>query len=126
MADGKPLHEVRALLRAFGQSDLKSLHVVKPDMEVFFTRDATIRPDARPQSPEPAAPGVELLAPHLGTLVQLAAAGTLVAAGDVYGKLAVLDELRDLAAAHAGVIAGHCRALGDLVEFGQPVALLAP
>ena len=68
---------------------------------------------------------VALRAPHVGTLVRLAPAGSAVAVGEAYGALAVLDEERPLLAEQAGTIVEHRRAAGVLIEHGEELALIA-
>ena len=124
MADANILHEVRALLRQFVKSDFRSCDVRTADMAIFFSRDPSIRPEA---ATAPASLGAvsELCAPHIGTLAELAGPGTAIPAGGVYGKLAVLDELRELIAQTGGTIAEHRRAIGELIEYGQPIVTVA-
>lgn len=124
MPEVSPLHEVRALLRQFAKSEFRSCHVRTGALEVFFTRDAALRPEA---ALAPAALGetTELCAPHIGTLAELELPGTAIPAGGVYGKLAVLDEFRELVSERGGIVAEHSRALGELIEYGQPIITIA-
>jgi biotin carboxyl carrier protein len=125
MAEVPPLHEVRALLRAFTKSDWRAAEVRAGDLEVWFSRDASLRPDYGVQAPEAVLAGAELKAPHLGTLAWLADLGSVIEAGAEYGRLRVLDEERVLLAESGGVVAQHRRAVGELVEFGEPLVSLA-
>lgn len=125
MADLPILHEVRALLRTFANSDWRAAQVRTSDLEVWFSRDAALRPEGNAASAEALAIVAELKAPHLGTLAWLADPGTAIAAGAEYGSLRVLDEERALVAESGGVVARHRRAAGDLVEFGEPLVALS-
>jgi biotin carboxyl carrier protein len=127
MAEGDPLFEARALLRTFLKSDWKSCDIVTDRLTLFASRDPAIRAQqARQVLPTPApAPMVDLCAPHLGTLVSLVAPGTRLEPGAIYGRVAVLDEERDMVADQAGILAWHHQQIGALVEFGQPLVSLA-
>jgi biotin carboxyl carrier protein len=126
MAEGDPLFEARALLRTFLKSDWKSCDIVTDRLTLFASRDPAIRAQqARQVLPTPApVHTVELCAPHLGTLVSLAAPGTRLEPGTVYGRVAILDEERDVLADQAGLVASHHQQIGALVEFGQPLVSL--
>jgi biotin carboxyl carrier protein len=125
MAEVPTLHEVRALLRAFARSDWRAAQVRAGDLEVWFSRDTSLRPEGSVASAEPLAIVAELKAPHLGTLAWLADPGTAIAAGSEYGGLRVLDEERALVAESGGVVAQHRRAAGDLIEYGEPLVALS-
>jgi hypothetical protein len=121
MAEVSALHEVRALLRDFVKSDWRAVQVRLGDLEVWFSRDASLRPEGSVTPAETLPIVAELKAPHLGTLAWLAAPGTAIVAGAEYGKLRVLDEERALVAETGGVVARHLRTVGDLIEFGEPL-----
>jgi biotin carboxyl carrier protein len=130
MSEASGINNARALLRDFLRSDWKSCHLTTDDLELFFSRDPAIRaPHAT--SPVAQATTVEaqviatLTAPHLGTLVDLVSPGVVLAPGDRYGRIAVLDAERDLIADVGGTVLHHRFAAGDLVEFGQAIATLA-
>ncbi len=127
MAEGDPLFEARALLRTFLKSDWKSCDIVTDRLTLFASRDPAIRAHQARQvlaAPAPI-PTIDLCAPHLGTLVCLAALGTRLEPGTVYGRVAVLDEERDMVADQAGNVAWHHQQAGALVECGQPLMSLA-
>lgn len=127
MADGDPLFEARALLRTFLKSDWKSCDIVTDRLTLFASRDPAIRAHQARQvlaAPAPV-PMVDLCTPHLGTLVSLAAPGTRLEPGAIYGRVAVLDEERDMVADQAGIVARHHRHAGALVEYGQPLLSLS-
>jgi biotin carboxyl carrier protein len=100
-------------------------------LEVFLSRDASISAaqlgEAQPAAQVPLADGAlaELLAPHVGTLAALCAPGTTVSAGEAYGRISVLDEEIELVCDSGGVVTAHCRAIGELVEYGQPLVTIA-
>jgi biotin carboxyl carrier protein len=112
-------------LRSFVRSDWRAAQVRAGDLEVWFSRDAALRPEGSVAPAEAPAIIAELKAPHLGTLAWLANPGTEIAAGAEYGRLRVLDEERVLLAESGGVVAEHCRAAGDLIEFGEPLVALS-
>jgi biotin carboxyl carrier protein len=127
MADGDPLFEARALLRTFLKSDWKSCDIVTDRLTLFASRDPAIRARQARQVLAAAAPVpiVELCAPHLGTLVSLAVPGTRLEPGTVYGRVAVLDEERDILADQSGHVTAHHQQIGALVECGQPLVSLS-
>lgn len=148
MSDVAHIRNVRALLREFERSTLKACHVVVHDLEIFFSRDPSYRAcDAGDRPPmggststatsshSPALVGTptaasaaataDLLAPHVGTLVHLAALNTPVAKGESVARLAVLDEQFDVCASAPCIVTEHRRQPGELVEFGQPIAVLS-
>lgn len=131
MIDQSPINEVRALLRAFAKTEVKAVRVVVEGLEIFLSRDASIRADqlgvAQPAAAEPVAEAAlaDLLAPHIGTIAALCAPGTPIAAGSAYGRISVLDEEIELVSDNGGVVTAHCRAVGELVEYGHPIVTIA-
>jgi biotin carboxyl carrier protein len=131
MTEQSAINEVRALLRAFAKTEVKAIRVVVEGMEIFLSRDASIRADqlgaAQVAGAEPAVDAAlaELLAPHIGTIAALCAPGTTLSAGEAYGRISVLDEEIELVSDSGGVVTAHCRAVGELVEYGQPVVTIA-
>ena len=130
MADQGPINEVRALLRAFAKTDVKACRVVVDGLEIFLSRDPSIHAVDMMAAPMPVvgretkAALADLLAPHVGTLAALCAPGTAVEAGATYGRISVLDEEIELLAETNGIVATHCHAVGELVEYGQPLVTL--
>lgn len=125
MAEAGAITDVRALLRGFSASGLRSCHIVTDGLELFLSRDATIGSPMGGAEPAADVGTAELRAPHLGTLAALAAPGTTIPAGGIYGNLGVLDEVRELVADSGGTIVSHCRRIGELIEFGELVALIS-
>jgi biotin carboxyl carrier protein len=125
VAEASTINDARALLRSFEKSEWKACHVKTDVLELFMSRDPEIRVGqvAASVAPEPAIIA-ELTAPHIGTLAFLAAPGTRIAAGAVYGRIAVLDEERDLISSRGGVVDRHFHAAGAQVEYGQPLVAL--
>jgi biotin carboxyl carrier protein len=64
-------------------------------------------------------------APHVGTIVWLAAVGEVVETGKAVARLAVLDERIEIVAAGGGTVSAHAGQVGDLVEYaGELVTLV--
>jgi biotin carboxyl carrier protein len=130
MSEASGINNARALLRDFLRSDWKSCHLTTDDLEVFFSRDPAIRaPHATSSLAQTATVEAQVIAtltaPHLGTLVDLVPPGVVLAPGDRYGRIAVLDAERALIAEAGGTVMQHRFAAGDLVEFGQAIVTLA-
>lgn len=123
------LGEVRALLRLFGQSDLLDLWVRAPAWSVFLAKPGGGRePGVGTVDDAPAGPAtdnVAIDAPHLGILRDPLPLGTTVTAGGRIATLDVLREERAVAAPRDGTIAAVLAEDGALLEYGQPIALLA-
>lgn len=129
MTEQSAINEVRALLRAFAKTEAKAVRVVVDGLEIYLSRDASIRADqfgaALPLGEAAQEDLTQLLAPHIGTIAALCAPGTSVAAGEAYGRISVLEEEIELVSDTGGVVTAHCRAVGELVEYGQPVITIA-
>ncbi len=121
-----PLDEAAAFFDLFLKSDWASCHVRGEAVEIFVAREPG---HANPMLGivEAAAAHVDetmLTAPHLGTLVELAAIGTPIAPGERYGVIELLGESIDLIADRAGTIGRHVGRAGALVEFEDILATL--
>ncbi|WP_068086790.1 acetyl-CoA carboxylase biotin carboxyl carrier protein subunit [Novosphingobium rosa] len=119
-----PFHEARALLRQFQHSKARSCHIRTEALEIFFSRDASHRAPARAAPPAKPSTASALAAPHLATVVDLAAVGSQVRAGEAVGQLRVLDRQAPLLAASDGIVAEQHVAPGALVEYGQTLLTL--
>lgn len=64
-------------------------------------------------------------APHVGTVVWIAAVGADIGKGEVAARIAVLDETMEIAASNGGVVSSHAARIGDLVEYGHDLVTLA-
>ena len=139
MGDAGPVHEARALILQFARSNLKAVELRTPQLSVFASRDPGIRladsmffgtrqPASANRTPavEAEQQRFQVAAPHLGTLMSLAAAGTRLGTGGVYGRLAVLDDTIDLVAERDMVVVAHCAAPPALIEYGQPLIIVSP
>ena len=106
--DDALINDARALLSAFVSGDASSLRtILRPGVELVINRMA-----------EPAAGAVTIKAPHLGTLLSIAAVGSPFHSGDAIAQLAVLDEVRPVIAPFDGVVDACDSSIGDLIEFG--------
>ncbi|MCX7283882.1 MAG: hypothetical protein NTX28_07535 [Novosphingobium sp.] len=63
-------------------------------------------------------------APHVGTVVWIAAVGAVIGKGETAARIAVLDETMEIAASNAGVVSSHAAKIGDLVEYAHDLVTL--
>ena len=125
-ASQTPLDEAAAFFAVFLQSDWASCHVRNGVIEMFVARtaghpnpmldaegeDTTVRDETM------------LIAPHLGTLVELAAVGSRVTAGGRYGVIELLGEPIDLVADRDGTVGQHVGRPGAFVQYQEVLATL--
>ncbi len=64
-------------------------------------------------------------APHVGTVVWIAAVGAVIEKGEAAARIAVLDETMEIAASNGGVVSSHAAKIGDLVEYGHDLVTVA-
>jgi biotin carboxyl carrier protein len=109
--DSNLLDDARALLAGFVRQDLGRLSVrLRSDVELFLLRRA-------------AAPvGTPIVAPHVGTIAEVKAVGSLVQAGQVVATLELLGELIDVPASVGGIVDSVQSSAGELVQYGEPIA----
>lgn len=113
-----------------------TVHVSSADCEIFLTRgDGRIDPllpapvaaaVAAVAAPAPVAVllAVEVTAPHVATVVSLAAVGAVVQAGQTVATLRVLDETSEIAAPVDGTVDSHGALTGELAEYGTRLVTL--
>ena len=120
--------DARALIDALLASQFQELHVRGESFEIFLAREGggpnPMLAWVEEVPVEAAEPGLSITAPHVATIVWIAAEGALPAAGDVLARLEVLGEESELRAAQAGRLARVLVRLGQLVEYGEPIAEL--
>lgn len=109
--DHELLNDARALLAAFARNNLRSMTIeLRAGVQLSLSRDA------------PALQGTAVTAPHVGTLVQRMSEGQAVRAGETVATLDLLGEAVAIKADIAGLISKGPAMIGDLVEFGEPLA----
>lgn len=122
------LNDVRALLATFLSHGWQSAVVRVGDSEFLLSHDALLEQAlslvAASESPAavPLAAPVQLQtvsAPHVATLVEIAAVGSIVAKGGQVVVLSVLGERVEISASASGQVKGHKAQPGALVEYGQ-------
>ena len=128
------IDNARALLETFAANGWDSAVIRLGDSEFAFSRTDLL---GRPETVEgpvgssvaAAAPAVQaahsVTAPHVGTVVSVAAPGTELAGGAVAAVLSVLDETVDVLTAQPGRVVSVGVKPGDLAEFGTVLAQLA-
>ena len=129
------LHDVRALMDTFVSQGWQSAVIRAGDCEFVFSRDALLE-RALPVAAAIAAPAAapvaataklqSVLAPHVATLMEIAAVGSMIAKGGQVAVLSVLEERVEIFAATSGHILEHKAEPGALVEYGQVLAELTP
>ena len=129
-AAAEAVDDVRALMEAFLKSGFRELHVVSADTEVFLALDGAgpnpMRGAATPSvgATAPAASEVgakqtEIRAPHVATIISVAAEGVMVRSGEPLARMAVLDDEEDLLARASGKVGKVAAQAGELVEYGS-------
>ena len=133
------LDEIKALIEAFGASDLAEMRLTRGDWTLHLVRspDGTVttpraagRAATRPEpaQPQPASlsePGVRAplsglvyLSPTPGA-PDFVAVGGKVEAGDVVAVIEAMKLVNEIRAERAGTVEAVCVASGDEVEAGQ-------
>ena len=124
-------NDVRALMDTFVSQGWQSVVIRSGDCEFLFSRDTLLEralPVAAASAVLAAAPAAApvklqaVLAPHVATLVEIAAVGSMIAKGGRVAVLSVLEERVEISARASGQVLGHKAAPGALVEFGQVLA----
>ena len=120
--------DARVLLAALLASDWRELHVVSANCEIFIAQagasENPMRAAAPAAPPHPERQQISVTAPHIATLVSVAAEGSRVAKDERVATLSVLDEDIAVAAPLDGVVGRSVVATGALVEFEQPILCL--
>lgn len=112
------LADALAFFQWFTRSDWGSCHVRTGDFEFFAARQCAYSNPLRSAVP------VTLAAPHLGTVIRLAAVGTRIEAGAVYGVLDLLGDQVELVSDQPGIVSEQLVGPASLAEFGQPLLRL--
>ena len=121
------IDDARALLDALLASDWRDIHVETGGTEIFIAREGG---GANPMraSPEPAGEvsrkdktTLTVTAPHVATLVSVAAIGSVVTQGDTVATIVVLDEQEAVPAPVSGRVATVHVEEGALIEFKTPI-----
>ena len=129
------LNDVRALMDTFVSQGWRSVVIRVDDCEFLFSRDTLLEralPVAATSGTLAAAPVAanvnlqSVLAPHVATLIEIAAVGSKVTKGGQVAVLSVLEERVEIFATASGHILEHKAKLGALVEYGQVLAELTP
>ena len=126
-------NDVRALMDTFVSQGWQSVVIRSGDCEFLFSRDTLLErplPVAAASAVLAAAPAAAtvklqtVLAPHVATLVEIAAVGSMIAKGGRVAVLSVLEERVEIFATASGHILEHKAEPGALVEYGQVLAEL--
>jgi biotin carboxyl carrier protein len=127
------LNDARALLDTLVSQGWQSAVVRVGESEFLLSRDALLE-RGLPAEDAAEAPGAgpaaapaqlqTISAPHVGTLAEIAAVGSMVTKGEMVAVLAVLGERFEISASASGQVLGHKAELGALVEYGQVLAEL--
>ena len=126
------LNDARALLDTLVSQGWQSAVVRVGDSEFLLSRDALLERDIPTDAvgeaavaPLAASPQLQTVsAPHIGTLVEIAAVGSVITKGGLVAVLAVLGERVEIFAPESGRVLGHKVEPGALVEYGQILAEL--
>ena len=127
------LGDARALLDTFVSQGWQSAVVRLGDSEFLLSRDAlleralSVAADSPALAAEPVAETTKLqsvVAPHVATVMEIAAVGSLVTKGETVAVLSVLEERVEIFAPASGRVVGHKSEPGALVEYGQILAEL--
>lgn len=128
------IDNARALLNTFNANGWDSAVIRLGDSEFAFSRTELL---GRPENVEvpveawtgQATPAVQpthnISAPHIGTVVSVADAGTELVAGAVAAVLSVLAETVDVVATQPGRVVAVGVKPGELAEFGTLLVELA-
>ena len=114
--------DARVLLAELARSPYADLHVRTAAGEIFLAKP---HGRANPLRARDDRPRVTITAPHVATVVSVAAPGSAIAAGDVVARLEVLDEIIEVASEDAGVVAEVLASAGDLVDFDAVLLTLS-
>ena len=126
-ASRTPLDEAVAFFDLFLNSEWASCHARGGAIELFVARDAGHPNPMLGFADDEIAVATDetmLTAPHLGTLVDLAAVGSRVTAGERYGTIELLGEPIELIADCDGTIGRHIGRSGALVQYEEALATL--
>ena len=117
------LQDAAILFTLFHKSAWRSAHVIVGSLQVSISRAHGTRQVAAPAAMHPGkAEAVTVLtAPHLATIRRCAQAGDMVAAGESYATLEVLQRTSELTAEFDMVVVEQFGAASTLIEFGQPI-----
>ena len=128
------IDDARALLDTLLTSGWQDIHVESGTTEIFIARDGgrsnpmrqvpafPVAASAAQEEPEDQVHSVT--APHVATVVDVAAIGTWVDDGARVATIRVLDVEEMVAAPHAGTIIAIHAEVGALVEFMTPILSL--
>ena len=132
----KAIDNARALSVTMIDQGWGTVHVSSADCEIFLTRGegridpllpapvaAAVAAVAAP-APDVGLLAVEVTAPHVATVVSLAAVGAVVQAGQTVATLRVLDETSEIAAPVDGTVESHGVLTGELAEYGSRLVTL--
>ena len=123
--------DARALLEVLSQNGWQEAHVIVGGTEIFIARDGG---RVNPMRVATAAPSlasladrciIDVTAPHVATLVGVAALGTQVFVGQTVATIAVLGKDEEVLALKAGTVFEVAAAPGDLLEFGTLILTLS-
>ena len=116
------LNDARVLLAELARSPYADIHVRTAAGEMFLAKP---HGGANPMRASDDRPRVTITAPHVATVISLAAPGSAMAAGAVVARLAVLDETIEVASEDAGFVAEVLASAGDLVDFDAPLLTIS-
>ena len=127
------LNDARALLDTLVSQGWQSAVVRVGDSEFLLSRDELLERDFPADAvgeavaaPLAAPPQLQTVsAPHIGTLVEIAAVGSTVTKGGLVAVLTVLEERVEISASESGKVLGHKVQPGALVEYGGVLAELS-
>jgi acetyl-CoA carboxylase biotin carboxyl carrier protein len=121
------IDDARALIDVLTARDWQEVHVVSGETEIFIAKNGGSINPMRAHETCKALPLADDLgqtivkAPHVGTIVYVAATGAVVANGQVVARLRVLDTVEDIVTPGSGRIAVTHAKVGTLVEFDAPI-----
>lgn len=128
----------RALLDAMQAGGWEQVCITGEEGDYFLARSpgtpnpllapvAVALPAVEPASGQQASVGSQthtVKAPHVGTVVWIAAVGAVIGNGEPAARIAVLDETMGIAASHGGVVSSQAAKIGDLVEYAHDLVTL--
>lgn len=118
--------DARALLAELVATGWTDIHVATQGIEIFIaTAAGRQNPMAGPDHVDLHQDLQVILAPHVATLVEVAAAGTAVEKGQRIARIEVLDIGTALYAPADGVIRTVHASSQDLIEFGSAILTIA-
>jgi biotin carboxyl carrier protein len=119
------IDNARALIDAMAAHGWREVHFRSGDTEIFVAHEGGGPNSMRIRTSQGGTVNTVVSAPHVGTIVECVALGTVVAQGACVAMLRVLDTRVEVSAPVSGRVAAIHGEVGTLVGFGAPIMALA-